>query len=71
MTNVNRITTPDSGNTTQLERQQVIENALSTALHFIRQPHSAAALQAATGRAIRAATLLKQACSESPTDRRA
>ena len=71
MTEVNRTTTPVTGNIPEITQQQAIENALSTALHFIRQPHSATALQAATGRAIRAATLLKQACSESPTDRRA
>ena len=64
MTNVNRTIT-------QLERQQAIENALTTALYYIRQPHSTKALQAATGRAIRAASMLKHACSRSTTDGRA
>lgn len=43
-------------------RQAAIENALSMALHFVRQPgESAANLWAATARANRALTLLKQA----------
>lgn len=45
-----------------IERQQAIENALSMALHFVRQPgDSAANLWAATARTNRALTLLKQA----------
>jgi hypothetical protein len=55
----------------EITRQQAIENALSAALYFIRQPHSTTALQAATGRAIRAASMLKQACSESYINGRA
>jgi hypothetical protein len=51
--------------TPEITRQQAIENALSTALYFIRQPYSTTALQAATGRAMRAASMLKQACTES------
>lgn len=48
-----------------VERQAAIENALSMALHFIRQPGDCAAnLRAATARANRALTILKQACSE-------
>jgi hypothetical protein len=62
-------TTPAT--TPEITRQQAIENALSTALYFIRQPHSTTALQAATGRAMRAATMLKQACGESSTNGRA
>lgn len=43
-------------------RQAAIENALSMALHFVRLPgESAANLWAATARANRALTLLKQA----------
>jgi hypothetical protein len=43
-------------------RQAAIENALSMALHFVRQPgDSAANLWAATARANRALTLLKHA----------
>lgn len=68
MTNVNRTPTTRASTIT---RQQAIENALSTALYFIRQPHSETTLQAATGRAIRAATMLKQACSESSINGRA
>ena len=65
MTTVNTTTTPKMGNTATLARQQAIENALTTALYFIRQPgDDAAALRAATGRAIRAASMLKQACAE-------
>jgi hypothetical protein len=44
-----------------VERQAAIENSLSMALYFVRQPgHSAANLWAATARANRALTLLKQ-----------
>lgn len=46
-------------------RQAAIENALSMALHFVRLPgESAANLWAATARANRALTLLKQASEE-------
>jgi hypothetical protein len=49
-------------NCNPVERQQAIENALSMALHFVRQPgESAANLWAATARTNRALTLLKQA----------
>ena len=45
-----------------VERQAAIENALNMALYFIRQPGDTAAnLWAATARANRALTLLKQA----------
>lgn len=45
-----------------VDRQAAIENALSMALYFIRQPgNTAANLWAATARANRALTLLKQA----------
>jgi hypothetical protein len=45
-----------------VERQAAIENALTMALYFIRQPgDSANNLWAATARANRALTLLKQA----------
>ena len=54
-----------------VERQQAIENALTMALYFIRQPHSDTTLQAATTRAIRAASMLKQACTDSTTSGRA
>ena len=78
MTTVNTTTTPKAaplGNTPALStsiiaRQQAIENALTTALYFIRLPNTESGLRAATGRAIRAASLLKQACAESTTSGR-
>jgi hypothetical protein len=45
-------------------RQQAIENALSMALHLVRTNDTTEALQRATGRAIRAASMMKQACTE-------
>jgi hypothetical protein len=51
-----------------VERQAAIENALTMALYFIRQPGTSAAnLWAATARANRALTLLKQASQASGT----
>ena len=47
-----------------IARQQAIENALSMALFHIRQNESIESIRAATGRAIRAASMLKQACEE-------
>jgi hypothetical protein len=47
-----------------LARQQAIENALSMALHLVRTSDTPESLQRATGRAIRAASMLKQACTE-------
>ena len=46
-----------------VERQQAIESALYAALVFIRIPGTAS-IHAATGRANRALSLLKQACAE-------
>jgi hypothetical protein len=54
-----------------IERQQAIENALSAALWHVRKESNPAALQAATGRAIRAASMLKQACAEATNGGRA
>ena len=45
-------------------RQQAIENALSMALHHIRTTDTQQGIQAATGKAIRAVAMLKQACTE-------
>ena len=42
-------------------QQAAIENALTMALHFVRQPACQANLWAATSRATRAATMLKHA----------
>lgn len=64
MTTVNTITTPTLGHTSRINRQQAIENALTTALYFIRLPATDSGLRAATGRAIRATAMLKQACAE-------
>ena len=64
MTTVNTITTPKTGATSRINRQQAIENALTTALYFIRLPSTDSGLRAATGRAIRATAMLKQACAE-------
>ena len=75
MTTVNTITTPkvaSLGNTPAfstsiIARQQAIENALTTALYFICLPLTESGLRAATGRAVRAASMLKQACSDAKT----
>jgi hypothetical protein len=61
MTTVNTPPTPKMGNPSPLARQQAIENALSMALYHARHGE----IHAATGRAIRAASMLKQACAES------
>ena len=54
-------TSPDES-ANVVERQAAIENSLSMALYFIRQPGNIAAnMWAATARANRALTLLKQA----------
>ena len=64
MTTVNTQPTPKTGNTSPLIRQQAIESALSMALYFIRLPSAESGLKAAPGRAIRAASMLKQACAK-------
>ena len=64
MTTVNTISTPKMGNTSPLIRQQAVENALSMADYLIRLPSTESGLKAALGRAIRAASMLKQACVE-------
>ena len=60
MTTVNTITTPKTGNTTPLIRQQAIENALSLALFHTRKGDT----HKAVAKSIRAASMLKQACTE-------
>lgn len=52
-------------------RQAAIENALSMALWHVRHGDTAQALQVATGRAIRAASMLKHACTEATNSGRA
>ena len=64
MTNVNTPTTPANGITPTLARQQDIENALSMALFHIRYGDTQQGIHAATAKAIRATSLLKQACTE-------
>lgn len=64
MTTVNTISTSKPGNPSALERQQAIENALRDALHLVRTTDTQHGIQAATGRAVRAAGMLKQACAD-------
>ena len=64
MANANTPTTPATGNTSPLARHQAIENALSMALFHIRKGDTQHDIQAATAKANRAASLLKQACTE-------
>ena len=56
---------------TTIARQQAIENALSAALHLVRTTDTAEGYSKATGRAIRAASMLKQACTEATNGGRA
>ena len=64
MTTVNTTITPTLGNPSPLTRQQAIENALSMALFHIRHGDGLKGIYAATAKAIRAASMLKQACAE-------
>jgi hypothetical protein len=48
---------------TPVQRQAAIENALSMALWHVRQSNTTS-IQAATAKAIRAVSMLKQACAE-------
>lgn len=71
MTTVIPTSTPTTGTTPAIARHQAIENALSMALWHIRHGDTIEAIQAATGRTVRAASMLKQACTESTTEGRA
>lgn len=54
----------DTTDPAQIALHAAAENALAMALHLLRDPAGTAAdLQRATARAIRAATLLKRACA--------
>lgn len=53
-----------------IERQQAIENALSMALFHVRHGDSQQGIHAAMTKAMRAASMLKQACTESTTSGR-
>ena len=55
-------------NTPTPAQQATIENTLSMALWNVRHGTGTQAMQAATGRAIRAASMLKQACTEANTN---
>ena len=57
--------------TISIARQQAIENALSMALYHVRRSDGQQGIQAATSRAVRAASMLKQACTESISSGRA
>lgn len=47
-----------------IARQQAIENALSMALYHVRHGGTNQTIRTATAKAIRAASMLKQACTE-------
>ena len=61
MTTVN---TPITSAPDTIARQQAIEDALESALHFIRTGHPDHSLFLATARARRALSMLKQSCAE-------
>lgn len=61
------VTTPPN----DIARQQAIENALSAALWHVRHGTGQISIQAATGRTMRAASMLKQACTDATTAGRA
>jgi len=61
MTTVN---TPTTSKPDTIARQQAIEDALESALYFIRTGHPDHSLCLATARARRALSLLKQACAD-------
>ncbi len=65
------LTTPPTNQAAVIHRQQAIENALSMALYWIRHQEHPGAIHAATVRAVRAASMLKQACKESQAGGRA
>lgn len=77
MTTVNTPTTPKKGTLTlgttpgffrlPLARRLAIETALIAALFHIRTGDTQQCIEQATGRATRAASMLKQACEASPT----
>lgn len=47
-----------------IERQQALENALSMALYHVRHGNTRQALHAAMVKAVRAVSMLKQACAK-------
>jgi hypothetical protein len=65
MTTVSTTITPQAA--PAIARQQAIENALCMALHYIRSTDNQQGIQAATTKAIRAVSMLKQACTEATT----
>lgn len=70
-THTGRIVREHVESATDTARQQTIENHLSMALFHVRQGDGPLSIQAATGRAVRAATLLKLQCDETTNGGRA
>ena len=62
-----KVPSPRTSPVDNITSQQAIENALSMALYFMRLPRTPSAIRAATGRANRALTLLKTACTDTQT----
>ena len=62
-----KVPSPSTSPVDNITSQQAIENALSMALYFMRLPRTPSAIRAATGRANRALTLLKTACTDTQT----
>ena len=62
-----KVPNPRTSPADNITSQQAIENALSMALYFMRLPRTPSAIRAATGRANRALTLLKTACTDTQT----
>lgn len=54
-----------TGKPSPIARQQAIENALSMALYHVRKGDTTHAIRSATAKAMRAASMLKQACTDS------
>lgn len=52
------------GSPSPIAQQQAIENALSMALYHVRNGDTDDAIRHATAKAVRAMSMLKQACSE-------
>ena len=62
-----KVTSPRTSPADNITSQQAIENALSMALYFMRLPRTPSAIRAATGKANRALSLLKNACTAAQT----
>lgn len=62
---------PPTDQAPAIARLQAIENALSMALYWIRHQEHPGNIHAATVRAVRAASMLKQACKDAQPSGRA